>query len=106
MFWSDWSTNASIRKAGMDGSSPTAIVTTNIVWPNGITVDEANSRIYWVEAMIEKIESSRFDGTDRQIIKGSDHPFGIDIFGDFIFWSDWMTDKITVRNILHMFVLP
>ena len=38
MYWSDWGENAKIEKAGLDGSSRKAIVSSDIQWPNGLTI--------------------------------------------------------------------
>ncbi|CAL8127285.1 unnamed protein product [Orchesella dallaii] len=96
MFWTDWGNSPAIMRAGMDGSSPLAIVSTDLKWPNGIAVDQGNSRIYWVDANLDRIESSFFDGNDRQIVVAPRrrHPFGVDVFGDRIFWSDWSSHEI------------
>ena len=34
----------------MDGSDFTKIVTTSIVWPNGLSVDYTSDRVWWCEA--------------------------------------------------------
>ena len=39
MFWTDWSDEARIEKAGMDGSHRTVIVDNDVQWPNGLTLD-------------------------------------------------------------------
>lgn len=97
MFWTDWGNVPAIMRAGMDGSLPLAIITTNLRWPNGITVDQANSRIYWVDARLDRIESSLFDGNNRQVItRNAKHPFSVDVFGDRLFWSDWSSNEIKV----------
>lgn len=82
----------------MDGSHPNPIVSTNIKWPNGITIDQGSGRIYWVDAGLDRIETSSLDGDDRHIIVSlkNFHPFGIDVFGDRIFWSDWTAFNIKV----------
>ena len=42
LFWSDWSSPPRIERSHMDGSSRQVLVTTNIAWPNGITLDLPN----------------------------------------------------------------
>ncbi len=96
MFWADKGRNEAIKKARMDGSNPTTIVSTGLSLPFGITVDEASSRIYWVDALKEKIETTRFDGSGRQTIVSSEFPVGIDVFGDKIYWTDTTDDEINV----------
>ena len=40
MYWTDWSPQSRIEKAGMDGSNRRVIVDTGQGgWPNGLTVD-------------------------------------------------------------------
>lgn len=67
MFWSDWGTMALIGKAGMDGTNPEAFISTELHFPNGITIDYHNSRLYWVDAKMLVIESVKLDGSDRRV---------------------------------------
>lgn len=67
MFWSDWGSKPLIAKSGMDGSNPVEFVSKDLFWPNGVTTDTPNSRLYWVEARYQRIESITFDGTDRRV---------------------------------------
>ena len=54
MYWTDWGEEARIERGGMDGSPPTrsAIVTTDIQWPNGLTIDHPAGRLYWTDAKL------------------------------------------------------
>lgn len=51
----------------MDGSNDEPFVSTDIHWPNGLTIDFPNERLYWTDAKKMSIESIRFDGTGRQV---------------------------------------
>lgn len=53
MFWTDWGSIPRIERAGMDGTGREAIVTTNLEWPNGVSVDESTDRVFWVDARTE-----------------------------------------------------
>lgn len=107
IFWTDWGTNPMISVASMDGTSRQILISTDIIWPNGLALDWPNERVYWVDAKSKSIESCRTDGTDRRtIIKNAlNHPYGIAVFHDTLYWSDWDSksiqscDKFTGQNV-------
>lgn len=47
MFWTDWGETPKIERAGMDGDPDTrvVIVSENIFWPNGLTVDHEHDKV-------------------------------------------------------------
>lgn len=49
----------------MDGSNRTVIVEDRITWPNGLTLDFINDRIYWADAREDYIEFASLDGSNR-----------------------------------------
>ena len=67
LFWSDWGTRAKIERSGMDGQGRSAFVKTDIVWPNGLTLDYALQRLYWVDASLDRLERIDTDGTNRLV---------------------------------------
>ncbi|XP_037718730.1 very low-density lipoprotein receptor-like isoform X2 [Drosophila subpulchrella] len=98
MYWSDWGASPRIERAGMDGSHRTAIISYDVKWPNGITLDLVQKRLYWVDGKLNSISSANYDGSQRrQVLYSSEylkHPFSITTFEDYIYWTDW--DKQTV----------
>ncbi len=82
----------------MDGSDRTAIVNTDLVWPNGITIDYAEQRLYWTDAFLDRIEYSNVDGSGRVVLEdnatGLVHPFAITLEGDLLFWTEWSENKV------------
>lgn len=102
MFWSDWGPNAVISRAGMDGSSHIPIVSENLLWPNGLAIDNANHRLYFLDGGTKTIEFVNFDGTarNRLISEGLNHVFGLDLYGKKIFWTDWGTQSVHVADKL------
>lgn len=102
MYWTDWGEMPKIERAGMDGNplSRQVIVKTNIHWPNGLTLDYEDSKIFWVDAKLVYIHSCNFDGSDRRaVIEGKlAHPFALTQLGDTLYWTDWQTQSIHSCN--------
>lgn len=96
LFWTDWGANPMVATASMDGKFSRPLITRNIIWPNGLALDWPNDRLYWVDAKFQSIDSCKLDGSDRRrvIEKVSNHPYGIAVFQDQVFWSDWESNSI------------
>ena len=52
LFWSDVGVFPSIRRSTLTGRQVTYVITTNIRWPNGLTIDFDDDRIYWADAWL------------------------------------------------------
>lgn len=78
----------------MTGSNFEKIVTTDIKWPNGLTIDFDEEKLYWADAYYDKIESSNLDGNYRQVLTTAYHPFALVVHGHFLYWTDWNTNSI------------
>lgn len=102
MFWSDWGPNPMIERAGMDGSERQAIVTHKLQFPNGLAIDSAKNRLYFVDGGTKSLEHVNFDGTGRRVIiaEAIMHPFGLDVYGSQVYWTDWDTQSIDVTDKL------
>ncbi|CAH1775549.1 unnamed protein product [Owenia fusiformis] len=104
MYWSDWGSKPRIEKISMDGLSTTReqIVTHNIQWPNGLTIDYVSRRLFWVDAKRHSIDSSDLDGLHRQLLLTDEntlkHPFSITVFEDYVYWTDWKLESISKMN--------
>lgn len=106
MYWSDWGIKPMIAKSLMDGTHDRPFVSDNIAWPNGLTIDYPNERLYWVDAKHQTVSSIRLDGTDRRTVLENivKHPYAVAVFEDKLYWSDWTThsiqmcDKFTGKN--------
>lgn len=53
MYWTDWGQVPKIERAGMDGSHRQTIVSYDVKWPNGLTLDLVRKRVYWVSLEVE-----------------------------------------------------
>ena len=102
MYWTDWGETAKIERCGMNGDPKTrkVIVGSNILWPNAITIDLTLDKIWWADAKLHTIEAAELDGSNRIIILGEDifHPFGLTLFQDYMYWTDWQKDSIYRAN--------
>ncbi|KAM4720762.1 low-density lipoprotein receptor-related protein 8 [Rhinophrynus dorsalis] len=104
MFWSDWGDPAKIEKAGLNGGDRQVLVSDNIEWPNGITIDVLMSRLYWVDSKLHTLSSVDFNGFNRKLLISSEddlsHPFGLAVFEDKVFWTDLENEAIFSANRL------
>lgn len=91
MFWTDWGRSARIERADMDGSLRRALVTTELGWPNGLTVDRWRGRVYWVDAQTKRMESVDYEGNGRKVVlRDLAYPYGVTISAQMeLYWTDW-----------------
>lgn len=94
------------RAAEREGNTSLSFSIFFLLKNKGLALDWPNERLYWVDAKIKTIESCKLDGSNRHLVvnKVSKHPFGIAVFQDTLFWSDWDSrsiqscDKFTGKN--------
>ncbi|XP_026319596.1 low-density lipoprotein receptor-like isoform X4 [Hyposmocoma kahamanoa] len=102
MYWTDWGQTPKIERAGMDGSHRQTIVSYDVKWPNGLTLDLVRKRVYWVDAKLNTISSCNYDGSARRVILYSTdvlrHPFSITTFEDWVYWTDWEKTAVYRAN--------
>lgn len=78
MYWSDWGENPSIERAYLDGTQRQIIVKQDLGFPNGITIDFRDRRLYWTDALKDRIDTSDLHGNHRvQLIPEAKNPFGM-----------------------------
>ncbi|KAM9843140.1 low density lipoprotein receptor a [Aulostomus maculatus] len=104
VYWTDWGNPAKIERGGLNGGDRMALVTDNIVWPNGITLDLLNQRLYWVDSKLHTLSSIDVQGGGRRTLIIDEHklghPLGLTVFEERVFWTDVSTNTIMSANRL------
>lgn len=85
-----------MERANLDGSERRTIVSNDLGWPNGLTLDPEKFKIYWCDAKLDRIEYANMNGTDRKVLISDNvpHVFGFSLLGDYIYWTDWQRRSI------------
>ena len=85
----------------MDGQGRERVVSSALVWPNGLTIDIESQLLYWADAKLDKIESSNVDGTNRHTLTdlGIFHPFSLTVLRDELYWSEWERDIVVIGSL-------
>lgn len=83
MYWTDWGDHPKIEKAALDGSQRIVLISTGLGWPNGLSIDYQERKLYWGDAKTDKIEVSNLDGSDRRELVSDHlpHIFGFSLLG-------------------------
>lgn len=74
VYWTDWGEkSSSIERISMDGALETRekIISEDITWPNGLTLDLIQKRLYWIDAKLRRLEVADFDGKNRKLLVNS-----------------------------------
>lgn len=78
LFWTDWGVVAKIERSYFDGTGRRTLISTNIKWANGLTIDYTEERLYWADAYTGKVETSNFNGEQRRVVVANlNSTFGI-----------------------------
>ena len=98
MYWTDWGVDAQIERCGMNGDLTTreTVVKGMFGFPNGLAIDYKEEKLWWADAMLDKIETSNLDGSLRRIVVAEEsiHPFGLIVYNNSILWTDWVDNMI------------
>ncbi|XP_064646226.1 low-density lipoprotein receptor-related protein 2-like [Lineus longissimus] len=94
MYWTDWGKNPKIERATMAGNSRTVLISENLGWPNGLSLDIDPEiglpKMYWADAKMDVVERANMDGTLREtLVSWTAHPFAVSIHGHYMYWTDW-----------------
>ncbi|KTG07000.1 hypothetical protein cypCar_00009024, partial [Cyprinus carpio] len=93
MFWTNWNEQSpSIMRAQLSGANVLVIIGSDVRTPNGLAIDHRAEKLYFSDATLDKIERCEYDGSRRYVVLKNEpvHPFGLAVYGDHIFWTDWV----------------
>lgn len=77
LFWVEFGDHK-IERARLDGSNRKTIISTDLHFPNGLSIDYTNKKLYWADAMKHRIEMSDLHGRFRiQLIAEATEAFGL-----------------------------
>ena len=95
MYWTD------TERASMDGTSREVLHNTNLVWPTALTLDYDTQTLYWLDASLDKLESSHVNGSNRRLLLSTQiyHPLGITFYQSRLYWTDWGTKEVLSASI-------
>ncbi len=84
----------------MDGQQRGVIVSSeNLGWPNGLAVDFASDRIFWVDGKKSYIGSANLDGSNMVTVASNiEHPFGLTVFEDYVYWTNYKGRQVFRAN--------
>ncbi|CAG0878905.1 unnamed protein product [Cyprideis torosa] len=112
MYFSDWGkfgTSGKIFRTTMAGNLKKTIVEEDLKQPSGLTIDYEDEKLYWTDAVREKIERSDLDGNNREVIVSATiYPFAVTIHGPYMYWTDlqlrgvYRADKYTGDGMIEM----
>ena len=106
MYWTDVGTHK-IQRANLDGSNIEDLVTTGLIYPQGIALDIAGDKMYWTDGGTDKIQRANLDGSNIEdliptgLTSSPTGPEGIalDLAEGKIYWTDFSTGKIQRANL-------
>ena len=91
MYWTNYGAVDTIERASMDGTARGILHNDMLRSPFGIALDYESQTLYWIDARLGYLESSRADGSNRSSLTGVLSPcaYGITYFEQTVYWGDW-----------------
>lgn len=68
MFWTNWNEQRpSIMRSTLAGKNMKIIISSDILTPNGLTIDHKAEKLYFSDGSLGKIERCDYDGLSRYV---------------------------------------
>ena len=98
MYWCDVGVTHKIEVANMDGDDRHVLVRRGLYYPNGLTLDDTNNRIYWVDSSLDTLEYYDLERHTITTLLDRDYalsyPFGLTSIDAHLYWTDWNYDAV------------
>ncbi len=100
IFYGTWNRSqkkGKILKSSQDGSERTILTDKNIKYPKVLTIDLVLEKVIWIDRDLNTFSSIDFDGNNFLTFgtfKSGLYNFFIDIFDDYIFWTEYYKNSI------------
>uniref|UniRef100_A0A667ZSN6 EGF-like domain-containing protein n=1 Tax=Myripristis murdjan TaxID=586833 RepID=A0A667ZSN6_9TELE len=73
MFWTNWNEQRpSIMRSTLAGNNVRVIISSDILTPNGLTIDHKAEKLYFSDGSLGRIERCEYDGSNRYVISDSE----------------------------------
>lgn len=70
----------------MDGTNRTSLVTTKLIWPSGLCLDQPTNQLYWADYKAGRVERIRLDGHGRtMVLDNIQRPSSIAVSGYYLY---------------------
>ena len=90
------STAGTISSLGMDGTGHRVLVSTGIMYPQGLTLDYVTETLYWSDMALKRIEyislrksNSSTTFTRKLLLQGAGEVFSLSLFEDILYYTTW-----------------
>lgn len=98
LFFADWGHSPRIERSLLDGSERKSIINSELGFPTGLAIDFQTKKLFWADALQDKIETSDLDGKNRKVvIPHAEHPFGFTLTSGYYYFTDWY-NKSVIRS--------
>lgn len=100
LYFTSWGDTAQIERVSMDGDKETHIIFYHVEgsWPNCLCLDFELDALYWIDpkkGTIEVVKLHQPLTNHRVVYHAEKHrPYGLAVFEDFAYWTDWLTEAI------------
>ena len=112
MYFTDWGrlgNSGKIVRTTMGGNQRTVVIESDLIQPSGLAIDYDENKLYWTDALREKIERADLDGAHREtLISATIYPFAITVHGRYMYWTDlqlrgvYRAEKHTGAGLVEM----